>query len=194
MDLKGASQSLFDDKVRKRSAAFPFELPYRPISLFSVKGDTVLDPFLGIGTSMLAAMAAGRNSVGYEIDTNCGDVVASHLEEVVGFTHQRIHRRLEKHLSLVDERIKNAGKLKYLNKHCHFPVMTRQETELLLNELLSVDKMAGNRFEATSADDPQTEFVGSWNHQVLTVDEIASARAKSKSRGKLADKQRKLFA
>ncbi len=194
MDLKGASQNLFDDKVRKRSAAFPIELPYRLISMFSVKGDTVLDPFLGIGTSMMAAMAAGRNSVGYEIDTNFGDIVSSHLQEVVGFAHYRIHQRLEHHLSFVAERIKNIGKFKYLNKHYHFPVMTRQETDLLLNELLSVDKIAGKRFEATYSDDPQAEFVGSWDHHVLTADEIASAKAKSKSKGKEGDKQRKLFA
>ena len=51
-DLKGTSQNLFDNKVRGRSAAYPIELPYRLITMFSVKGDNVLDPFLGIGTTM----------------------------------------------------------------------------------------------------------------------------------------------
>jgi DNA modification methylase len=36
--------------------------------MFSFAGDTVLDPFLGSGTTALAAMGCGRNSIGYEID------------------------------------------------------------------------------------------------------------------------------
>jgi DNA modification methylase len=38
------------------------------LNKFSGKGDTVLDPFLGTGTTMAAAMASARNSIGYEID------------------------------------------------------------------------------------------------------------------------------
>jgi DNA modification methylase len=49
--------------ARARSGAFPFELAYRLIDMFSVKGDLVLDPFVGSGTTILAAMCAGRNSV-----------------------------------------------------------------------------------------------------------------------------------
>jgi DNA modification methylase len=41
MDLKGTTQNLFDNKATERSAAYPFELPYRLISMFSVKSDTV---------------------------------------------------------------------------------------------------------------------------------------------------------
>ena len=53
-----------------RSGAFPFELAYRLINMFSAKGDVVLDPFLGTGTTTLAAMATCRSSIGYEIDQN----------------------------------------------------------------------------------------------------------------------------
>jgi len=49
-------------------AMFPLELPRRLIRMFSFKGDTVLDPFLGSGTTSLAAMELGRDSVGYEIN------------------------------------------------------------------------------------------------------------------------------
>lgn len=49
-------------------AMFPEELPKRLIKMFSFVGDTVLDPFLGSGTTTLAAKNAGRNSVGYEIN------------------------------------------------------------------------------------------------------------------------------
>jgi len=49
-------------------AMFPEELPKRLIKMFAFVGDTVLDPFLGSGTTSLAAMKLGRNSIGYEIN------------------------------------------------------------------------------------------------------------------------------
>lgn len=53
--------------LEKDIAAFPEELAYRAIKLFSYKGETVLDPFLGSGTTMKIARQLGRNSVGIEI-------------------------------------------------------------------------------------------------------------------------------
>lgn len=50
-------------------AMFPEELPHRLIKMFSFVGDTVLDPFLGSGTTSLAAKKLGRNSVGFEINS-----------------------------------------------------------------------------------------------------------------------------
>lgn len=49
-------------------APFPEELPHRLIQLYTFKGDTVLDPFVGSGTTCLAAQADGRSYVGYEIN------------------------------------------------------------------------------------------------------------------------------
>jgi DNA modification methylase len=54
--------------TRSHPAPFPLELATRLIRMFSFVGDTVLDPFLGTGTTTLAAAQCGRNSVSYEID------------------------------------------------------------------------------------------------------------------------------
>jgi DNA modification methylase len=48
-------------------AAFPDELPHRLMQMFTYEGDTVLDPFLGSGTTTKVALELGRNSIGYEI-------------------------------------------------------------------------------------------------------------------------------
>lgn len=61
-DVPGSSRG------RGHPAPFPVELAYRLIRMFSFVGDTVLDPFLGTGTTTEAAMLANRCSVGYEIE------------------------------------------------------------------------------------------------------------------------------
>lgn len=63
----------------KNIAAFPEDLPYRLIKLFSYKGETVLDPFAGSGTTLKVARELGRNSVGIEIDPRLAIVVEEKL-------------------------------------------------------------------------------------------------------------------
>jgi DNA modification methylase len=60
-DFKGSRQQ--HSGPRARSGAFPFELAYRLIHMYSVQKDVVLDPFAGTGTTLLAAMAGGRHSI-----------------------------------------------------------------------------------------------------------------------------------
>ncbi len=68
------------EKQRGHLAMFPEELPRRLIRMFSFVGDTVLDPFLGSGTTSLAAMKLGRNSIGYEINPEFISVIRERLE------------------------------------------------------------------------------------------------------------------
>ncbi|MDI6605321.1 MAG: DNA methyltransferase [Thermoanaerobacteraceae bacterium] len=67
------------EKQDKHLAMFPLELPYRLIKMFSFVGDTVLDPFLGSGTTSLAAKLLHRNSIGYEINHNFLPVIKEKL-------------------------------------------------------------------------------------------------------------------
>jgi modification methylase len=66
-------------RLEKGIAAFPEEIPKRLIKLFSFHGETVLDPFLGSGTTMKAAQELGRNSWGYEIDSRLKRIIAKKL-------------------------------------------------------------------------------------------------------------------
>jgi hypothetical protein len=142
---------------------------------------------------MYAAMATGRNSVGFEIDKNFKDVITSQLDGIVNYSNKRINNRLEDHLKFVGSRFEKMGKFKYVNKHYRFPVMTNQETQLLINQLHSIENIGENEFEAFYSDEPQDAFVGNWEDYVLTKNELADIKSKSRP-NKSSDKQRKLFA
>ena len=65
--------------TRHHPAPYPFELAERLIKMFSFAGDTVLDPFMGTGTTALAAAKCGRNSVNFEIDETYAALAANRL-------------------------------------------------------------------------------------------------------------------
>ena len=67
------------EKQDKHLAMFPEELPKRLIKMFSFVGDTILDPFLGSGTTSLAAKNLKRNSIGYEINEDFLPVIKEKL-------------------------------------------------------------------------------------------------------------------
>jgi site-specific DNA-methyltransferase (adenine-specific) len=71
------------EKQRGHLAMFPEELPRRLIRMFTFEGETVLDPFLGSGTTSLAAMRLGRNSAGYEINEEYLSIIRSKLGEAL---------------------------------------------------------------------------------------------------------------
>jgi modification methylase len=64
--LKGTRQTA--SQLERRTAAYPEEIAERLIKMFSIKGETVLDPFLGSGTTTKIAMQNDRNSIAYEDD------------------------------------------------------------------------------------------------------------------------------
>jgi DNA modification methylase len=67
--------------TREHPAPFPLELAYRLIRMFSFSSDTVLDPFCGTGTTMLAAIKSGRNSIGVEIDPIYCEMAMKRIEK-----------------------------------------------------------------------------------------------------------------
>lgn len=74
-DIRGAS-------TRNHPAPYPLALAERLVRMFSFVGDTVLDPFMGTGTTNLAAGRWGRNSIGFEIEPKYFDMACSRLREL----------------------------------------------------------------------------------------------------------------
>jgi len=75
-DVRGTSS-------RDHPAPFPVAVPERLIKLFSFAGDTVLDPFAGTGSTTLAAIASGRNSVGNEIEPAYLDIATKRVTAAI---------------------------------------------------------------------------------------------------------------
>jgi site-specific DNA-methyltransferase (cytosine-N4-specific) len=75
--LKGTRQVIND--LERRTAAYPDEIAERLIKMFSIKGDTVLDPFLGSGTTMRAATNTHRSCIGYEIEESLLPIIQKNI-------------------------------------------------------------------------------------------------------------------
>ena len=138
-DVKGVKQTLQKSNSRERSAAYPFDIPYRLINMFSQKGDIVLDPFLGTGTTIKAAILTGRNSEGYEIDANFEAVIREGIRNIdIASCNSFIKRRLDMHHDFVEKREASGKEFKYMNNCLNCKVMTKQELNLELNYLHNI--------------------------------------------------------
>jgi site-specific DNA-methyltransferase (adenine-specific) len=88
--------------TKEHPAPYPFELASRLVQMFSFTGDTVLDPFCGTATTMVAALKHGRNSIGVELDTDYCKMAASRLmnENTSLFGNAQLQIELKPHHSL----------------------------------------------------------------------------------------------
>ncbi len=131
-DFKGSRQRLAAGPKRERSGAFPFELASRLIAMYSLQGEVVLDPFLGTGTTMAAAVCHGRSSEGIEIDASFAEVVDASLEASLPTLRAAPVQRLAAHADFVAESTAAGASFAHVNEHYGFPVKTRQEVALVL--------------------------------------------------------------
>lgn len=138
-NIHGDSQKIKISCGRERTASFPMEIPYRLINMFSVIGDTVLDPFLGTGTTMKAAMLTGRNSVGYEIDETFENVIKSNLRAFVKTDlNSIIENRIASHRAFVKVRQDAGLSVKHHNSTYDFGVVTKQESNINFGTILNI--------------------------------------------------------
>lgn len=93
-----------NSKFEKNIAAFPDELPYRIIKLFSYKGEIVLDPFLGSGTTMKKARELERHSIGFELLRDLEEII----KKKTGFDNNNTNDIFE-----IQER--KTGKFRFIN-------------------------------------------------------------------------------
>lgn len=147
-EVIGTRQDLKFPEARKRSAAFPLEIPLRLILMFSVMGDMVFDPFVGTGTTSVAALAAGRNSIGVDISLAMVKVAEKALESSLTAAQQFSSGRLQKHLEFISAYQEKGKMPKYTNEFYGFPVVARQEKKLLVPFPRSLTKIGEHHFQA----------------------------------------------
>ena len=92
-------------------APFPVELPLRLIHLYTYENDLVLDPFLGSGTTLLAARQASRRGVGYDIDPEYVQIAEDRLQQAMVDTteHRRVSVSVEGARALAHRTLEESG-------------------------------------------------------------------------------------
>jgi len=143
---------------RERTAAFPLEIPYRLISMYSVQGDVVLDPFAGTNTTAMAAAACARSSLGFEIDEAAADDFAAMMQASVPELNSRNHQRLEQHAQFVTKRQAEGKVLKHHNDDLGCAVMTSQERQLMLWRIARCERLGSVLRVHHAPLGPQTDF------------------------------------
>ncbi|MES3630023.1 MAG: site-specific DNA-methyltransferase [Longimonas sp.] len=145
-DVRGTTQALSSkhSDLRARSAAFPLEVPLRLINMYSVAGDTVLDPFWGTGTTSLAAAMLRRNSVGYELEAGFTTVFDEAVRTLPQRSRQYNAHRIERHRQFLRERDDSC---KHTNRFYEFGVVTKQEKDIVLYDIDTLQTPATNRYK-----------------------------------------------
>ena len=140
-EIKGVKQTINNSKTRERNASFPFEIPFRLINMYSQQGDTVLDPFCGLGTTIVASMLTERNSIGVEIDMALKPLIQENVGGAdIDAMNTFIYKRYNNHLAFVREREKLGNEVKYENINLKCKVMTKQETDMCLHCLIDIQQ------------------------------------------------------
>ena len=80
---KVAGERQSKNELARRTAAFPYEIAYRLIRMFSIEGDWVLDPFCGTGTTGLACKNTNRNSIGLDISKDFIEYAEKRMKNVL---------------------------------------------------------------------------------------------------------------
>lgn len=141
-EIKGTTQKINNSKsTRTRNASFPFEIPYRLVNMYSVKGDTVLDPFVGLGTTNIACMLSNRNSIGIDIDPEIVSLALNNMDINIELANYFIHSRIQKHMNFISSLSDDKREKCYHNKSHGFLVKTRQESTLEVDLISNIKKM-----------------------------------------------------
>lgn len=138
-EIKGTKQTINKIADRERNGSFPVDIPYRLINMYSVYGDTVLDPFGGLGTTTLAAIINNRNSISVDISESITDlakqrIINSDTETLNEINNQRINN----HISFINSLSEDKKEKCYQNINHSFLTKTRQETNIKLYDIKNI--------------------------------------------------------
>lgn len=136
-NIHGINQKI-SSKERQRSGAFPFELPYRLINMYSVKDDTVLDPFLGTGTTVMAAIASQRNSIGFELSQELFELSEKSINNSELFINDYVNSRIDNHINFINSLPIEKKEKCYMNEFHNFLVKTSQEKLLEIHNIKDI--------------------------------------------------------
>lgn len=143
-DVKGTKQKIGKNADRIRNGSYPVEIPYRLINMYSIYEDTVLDPFAGLGTTSIAAMLVGRNSISIDVSADMIELSKQRILEISAEKHfqEVIQERVKNHLLFIEN--SSGDKKYYINKTHLFKVKTKQEVNLKLYNINSIYKDIDN--------------------------------------------------
>ena len=148
-EIKGTSQRILSTKKsRDRNASFPLEVPYRLVNMYSVEGDTVLDPFAGLGTTNIACMLANRNSIGIEIEKDIAEIAVDNIGQNKAILNAILYERIKRHLRFISELPEEKARNCYSNVPHGFLVKTRQETAIEIEQISNIEK-SGNSYHCS---------------------------------------------
>ncbi|EMJ95827.1 DNA-methyltransferase [Leptospira alstonii] len=145
-DFKGKKQGLNPSAGRERSAAYPLELANRIVLMYSLKGDVVLDPFLGTGTTTLAAIGNARNSIGFDLDSSLPQF--ENLSSLGEMFNGIVEKRKNDHDLFVQTRLNDGKPILHFNQNLQTPVVTKQEKFLNLEKIVRIFRNSEDEIEA----------------------------------------------
>jgi len=128
-----------DRPGRDRAAAYPLAIPYRLVNMYSVQGDTVLDPFCGTGTTLVAATVSARHSIGVDHDRALLGTVRDRATDAPTIAAERGAARLADHAAFVADRRDAGEEPGYVAEHYDTRVVTARERGIALPRVAGVD-------------------------------------------------------
>jgi len=142
--LADANGDAIDADLRERSGAFPLTVPLRLVLMFSTYGERVLDPFWGTGTTSMAALVTGRDSVGVERERALVEAFDERVRTAPERSRSLAEDRLAAHRQFLADRDDPPN---YEAEHYEFGVVTKAERRIRLRAVDGVER---------TDDDPRT--------------------------------------
>jgi hypothetical protein len=104
---------------------------------------------MGTGTTALAAIACGRNSIGVELDEAFAEIIAEQEKRFLPLANELLFNRINSHAAFAASRFASKGGMKYVNGTHGFPVMTKQETGIRLFRVSGINLVNALETRAT---------------------------------------------